>query len=329
MRFAVRAGRALLCDEVERLGHLRVVAVAHVVRGDVDVVVGIGSVVLHGPADVDEPEREFRLGRDRAVDQAMVGVDADDAAPGPLPDQRAEAVEFEAVAEDVAVGARELVGERDHRAADGLGRIGHRRAPARDVVADAFARQFLEQERRDVAAAIIPHVDDQRVAIELGEIPAMELREAPGTHVGNVQVADAAVGALVDVLAIALDPSAIAQHALVAQRAHDDPARFLLAADDRQLHFAIGGVDQHLIGRVGLRERAPADRDDRVAFAHVEARLGQGRVDLPIPRVAAIDLGDRVAARAFIPRVIRAEEAAFVLRRAAVVAADLIGVRRP
>ena len=49
-----------LCEsalhELQRERELRIFAVAIVVRSDVDVVVGIGSVILDAPADVDEPK---------------------------------------------------------------------------------------------------------------------------------------------------------------------------------------------------------------------------------------------------------------------------------
>src|SRR5579862_2967507 len=85
----------------------------------------------------------------------MVRLDADDAAPGSFSDERTELVEFERVAENVAVGTGELIGERDDRAADRLGRIRNRRAVTRRVVADALACELLEQQRRNVTAAIV------------------------------------------------------------------------------------------------------------------------------------------------------------------------------
>ena len=44
-----------------------------------------------------------------------------------------------------------------------------------------------------MAAAVVAHVDDQRVAVALGAEVAVELGEAGGHHVGKVQIADAAV----------------------------------------------------------------------------------------------------------------------------------------
>ena len=75
----------------------------------------------------------------------MVRVDPDDAAPGAFAHHWTEFVELEAVAEDVAVRACELVGQRDHRAADRFWRIGLRGPVPRDIVADAFTGELLEE----------------------------------------------------------------------------------------------------------------------------------------------------------------------------------------
>ena len=102
-------------------------------------IVGVGAVVLDAPADVVEPERELGLRGLGAVDQRVARPDADHAAPGARADQRADAHQLEAVREDVAVRARVLVGERDHRAGDRLVGVRRRLAPALQVVADALA----------------------------------------------------------------------------------------------------------------------------------------------------------------------------------------------
>ena len=92
----------------------------------------------------------------------MPRPDADHAAPGARAHQRADLHQLEAVREDVAVGAGVLVGQRHDRAQRRLVRVGRRPHPARGAVADALARELLQQELRDVAAAVVAHVDDQR-----------------------------------------------------------------------------------------------------------------------------------------------------------------------
>ena len=72
------------------------------------------------------------------------------------------------------------------------------------VIADTLARKLLEQQRRDVAAAIVTHVDDQTAAVEFGEKAAMKFRETPRPHIGDVQISDVTAGARVHVFAICL-----------------------------------------------------------------------------------------------------------------------------
>ena len=201
-----------------------------ILRRIVDVDIGIGAVVLHRPADVREPERELGLSHRGAVDQRMARIDADHAAPGALADERADLHQLEAVREDVAVGAGVLVGERDQRAEGGVGRVGVGLFPPREVVADALARELLEQELRDVTAAVVAHVDDHGVALALNDEVAMELGEARRHHVGQVQVADAALRLLVHPAAVALHPVAVTRRHFVFQQ-RDEGAAFVFKCE--------------------------------------------------------------------------------------------------
>ena len=99
--------------------------------------VGVDAVVLHGPAELVEPGGVPRDGDPGAVDQAVaVAVDADHAAPGAGADHRAEAERLDRGGHDVAVRARELVGERDQRAAPRLLRVAVGAQVARDLPAE-------------------------------------------------------------------------------------------------------------------------------------------------------------------------------------------------
>src|SRR5438552_5721137 len=72
----------LFRSQIERLGdgpiELRIGAAGVVVRGIVDLDVGVGAVVLDAPADVIEEERKLRLCGHRAVDQAEFSFFFDD-----------------------------------------------------------------------------------------------------------------------------------------------------------------------------------------------------------------------------------------------------------
>src|SRR5436309_3085295 len=62
--------------------------IMHVILGsDINLDIGVGAVVFHVPPHVLKPERGLRLGRYRAINQLVMGIDADDAAPCTLADQ--------------------------------------------------------------------------------------------------------------------------------------------------------------------------------------------------------------------------------------------------
>src|SRR5580704_4387159 len=127
----------------------------------------------------------------------MARPDADHASPGPLAHERPEAIDLEEVAEDIAVGTCELVRQRDHRSGRRLWGIRKNVAPPRHVVPDALARQFFQEKRRYVAAAVEARVNNQCVAVDLGKKAAMEFGKTPRTHIGDVQISDAARSSLV------------------------------------------------------------------------------------------------------------------------------------
>ena len=79
-----------------------------------------------------------------------------------------------------------LVGQRDDGARDGLLRIRRRLPPTCGRVADTLARDLFEQQLRHVSAAVVANVDDQTVAIALGDEVAMKFGKAGGHHIGQM-----------------------------------------------------------------------------------------------------------------------------------------------
>src|SRR6202030_965278 len=76
-----------------------------------DLDVGVDAVVFHAPAVLLEPERQPRYGDLRSVDQLMLVVVTDDAAPGPGADDRAQPEQADGAGDDVAVGSRAFAGD--------------------------------------------------------------------------------------------------------------------------------------------------------------------------------------------------------------------------
>ena len=206
----------------------------------------------------------------------MPWPDADHAAPGALADELADAHQLEAVAEDVAVGPRLFIGQRDHGTRRGLVGIAGRLAPAQQVPGDALAGDLLQQQLRDMAAAVVADIDDEPVAIALGGEVAVKLGEARAHHVGQMEVAHAAATGFVDPGAVALDPFAVARRVLVGKRRDHHFALGALGVGQHQRNLGAGPVDEHRLRRPFGRERLTADRDDALARLRLHTHRVQG-----------------------------------------------------
>ena len=88
--------------------------------------VRIRSVVLHTETLPVEREGETRLRDDSAVHQLEAPVDPDDPTPAAFPHHRAKAKVLSRGSDDVTIGARVGVGDKDHRSAHSLCRVGFR-----------------------------------------------------------------------------------------------------------------------------------------------------------------------------------------------------------
>src|SRR5580704_15341529 len=109
-------GRPVLqCLQSEPDGGLQLSVTARgpVIRRGNDLDIGVDAVVLDSPAVRAEPEGQPRHGHRGAVDQLVRLVIADDAAPGPRADHRAEPEDLDRRRDDVAVRTRTLVSKRD------------------------------------------------------------------------------------------------------------------------------------------------------------------------------------------------------------------------
>ncbi len=171
--------------------------------------------------------------------------------------------------------------------------------PARGCVADALARDLLEQQLRHVAAAVVAHVDDQRVAVAFGDEVAVELGEAGGHHVGQMEVADAAVRLLVHPARGCARP--IRGSARAPRRRASSPARCAsrtmgAARGERQLDLGRGLMHQQRLRRAFARRALAVDRDDALADLRLDADRIQRRIGAGVPRVAGDDARDLVAA---------------------------------
>src|SRR5215470_10953258 len=86
-------------------------------------------------------------------------------------------------------------------------------------------------------------------------------------------------------------------------------------------------IDKQRLNGAFATDRLPADTDDDLADTHSQARLGEGRIGIAVPRIATQDSHDAIAAAALVEREVRAEQTDFVERRPAVISEILVRVR--
>jgi len=183
-------------------------------------------VRLHAPA-LDEPVAgvqavEAELGRRgaAAVDQVLVGLDADAAAPGAHADDVGQALVLDGLGEELAVAAGVLVDQHGQRPVERTLGVAASLALARDGERPERALEPVDDHVAHEAAAVEALVDDHGLQAGLRVPVGGELHQAGLHHVGQVQVADAAAGGLEHRLAVALHPRAVTQAPLAAQGLH-------------------------------------------------------------------------------------------------------------
>ena len=152
-----------------------------------------------------------------------------------------------------------------------------RLAVARRPVADQRAAEEVDVVVGHLAAAVEPLVDDDGLLVGLREEVALEVRVARAGRVGHVDVGHAALGPLVDLAQVALDPVAVAQRRLVRDRLDDDgagPGAVGLGADLELGPLADGALEVRVDLAVGLDVLA-VDGQQVVAGLDVHARRGE------------------------------------------------------
>src|ERR1035437_8523661 len=105
-------GRTFL-DHTQRLGdgavELGVNFINIILWRDINLDVGVGTIIFKLPAHVFEPVGEFRLRGARPIHKAVARGNADDTAPGTLSNQWSQTHHLENMAEHIAVRTRVFV----------------------------------------------------------------------------------------------------------------------------------------------------------------------------------------------------------------------------
>ena len=124
----------------------------------------------------------------------------DEAAPGPLADERTDLAEAEHVRHQIAARAGHLVDDHHLRTPDAGRRARERQTVAGDVVEVAVevALQDVDDVVGGRSAAVVAFVDDDALLVLLREVVAVEARIARLSGVRQVDIGELAVGELFD-----------------------------------------------------------------------------------------------------------------------------------
>src|SRR5579859_520224 len=104
----------------------------------------------------------------------------------------------------------------------------------------------------------------------------MKFSIAPGLHIWDMDVANAALRFGVDGLAIAFHPFTIAGCALIGEGGHGDDAHlFALHRLDRQLYLTVGLVHQQFLWAAFRPHALSIDGQNGIAFGYIQPWRGE------------------------------------------------------
>ena len=143
----------------------------------------------------------------------------------------------------------------------------------------------------------------------LREEVAIEVGKAGAGGVRDVDVGDLAAGHLVDLAPIAFDEGEVAQALLRFDGDDGDIARSATVriGPDMQNHLLARGAFKEAVEVVGGVQVAAVDGKQVFALFHVDAGLGERRVQRGVPVFAVVDVGETVAV--VVDGVVGAEQA--------------------
>ena len=255
-------------------------------------------MALDAPSAVELVEPEVGDGHVAAIDERRDAGDADQAAPGAGTDQLAQLVVLEEPREHIAARAGVAVDQHRLRSLVRIVRPGPIGTVTTVPVVGPWAVEQLDETVGDLAATVPAFVDHQGFLADLPVELAEELVLTLNARVGDIDVTDLAVGVLLDILAVPLDPCAVTQVGLGSHGTNRDITLVdglfvaLEGRDDRQRRGLAGKPDERGPDILaGINSRA-VDRGDDVTLAHAEPVLRQRTDRVGIPRGAAVDLGD-------------------------------------
>ena len=133
---------------------------------------------------------------------------------------------------------------------------------------DQGAPEPLDDQRRDEAAAVAAHIDDERFFANLRKVELGEFVQPRLSHVGNVNVADFAAGFLRHFIDVLLHPGPVIERRFIGRRDDSNVSRAIVArlGIDSQNDLFIGRADERVIEiwQSGNRRAVNRQNDNRL-----------------------------------------------------------------
>src|SRR5208283_4152781 len=159
-----------------------------------------------------------------------------------------------------------------------------------------YAAQPLEDNLVDEAATVVTYVEDHSVFANLRKILFDEGVQPARTHVGQVNVSNAAAAGLLHFAPVGLNPVQFMQTKFIGNRPHHHVVGTVRSgfAIDRKRHGLVDSVDEKLVWVLRDPQLAAVDGQQVVAFFDQDPRLGQRRTQVAVPVLARIYLNEPV-----------------------------------
>src|SRR5215469_4612668 len=176
-------------------------------------------------------------------------------------------------------------------------------------------------------AAIVAHIHDETVTIVIPEKMAMELGKAPCHHIGDVDVTRPPAGSIADIIAVALDPVAVAGLLLVSKGPHADLPH-AVSSFDGQVNFGSSLMHERMMRRHRSAQPLPIHRGNHIPSFKPNARCPKRTGLICLPGIAAQKTADAIAGGGTVPDDIGAQKADGIDGFLAVIAPEVVSMRR-
>src|SRR5687767_2191100 len=276
---------------------LRIASLAPGLRIHLHFDVGRDTVVLNLPLAFRTVERKVPRSYRATVYEHRITADANQPAPRPLSDKRADAVPSEHPGHVIASTAGILVDDHHFRTRKRTKRLTEILAVAHGPVAVERFSKVIDDVVCRAAAAIESLVNYCPLFMKLRKVVTVEIGvPAPGS-VGQPDVGQLATAHLIDLAAIPFDPGECAQPPFVSHWHDGDFARAgtVRIGTDADHDLLVCGVLKETVNVLSNRKIAAVHREQVLACLNVDSGLRQWSAQLRVPILTVVYFGEAIA----------------------------------